>query len=123
MSDLGPDLPGGRGVLDRTDDSVSPALTLRVEDEPTIQTGDVLLIYPDVGRSYRATVRAVEGERLKCSIPPDPKAPHPVGRQTRRFDRDELEAALVNGDLLINPPEQPGPDPRDPGPPFGAGPP
>lgn len=78
-------------------------LTLDVENRPTINEGDTLLVTPDVGRPYRARVLAVEGDRLKVRIPPDPRAPHPTGSRTTHFDREELEAWYVRCDLTLNP--------------------
>lgn len=92
---------GGRDAPER--------LTLDVDDRPTIGAGDVLLVTPDVGAPYRATVREIDADagKVRVQIPPDPRAPHPVGSQRRTFYADDLEAWHAMGELLINPPERP----------------
>lgn len=81
-------------------------LTLDCGDRPTVERGDTLLITPDVGRPYRATVVDVNGQKIRVRISADTHAPHPVGPQYRTFYGDELTEFLVRGDLLINPPER-----------------
>lgn len=87
-------------------------LTLRVDHGPTVETGDELLIFPDVGDAYTATVReiAADAERVRVALPSDGR---PGSGGSRWFDREELEDAVACGDLLINPDEG---DPADPEP-------
>lgn len=93
----------------RDGDDSAERLTLRVEDRPTIERNDELLITPDVGRPYRATVIRIDGHTAVVRIPGDGSAPIPHGSSKRQFDRDELTGFYVRGDLLINPPERPDP--------------
>lgn len=84
-------------------------LTLNVEDRPTIEPGDELLIFPDVGRAYTVEVLAVEpdADRVKVRYPPDASGPRPVPSRTGYLPRDALEAWVINADLLINPDDPP----------------
>lgn len=85
-------------------------LTLQVEDRPTIDEGDVLLVTPDVGTPYRERVIGIVDEaqlRVRLSDP-GKGFPHPVEPRTRALDREELEDWYVIGDLVINPGPRPG---------------
>lgn len=82
------------------------AVVLAVENQPRIQPGDTLLIFPSVGKPYKAHVVETQKEdRIKVRLP---GALYP---STRVFRKDELEEWYAEGDLLINPePENGGVD-------------
>lgn len=72
-------------------------MKLKVENEPEIEEGDKLKIFPSIGKPYTATV-TVEGPAVIRA-----KSATLHGMRSRPYHKEELEEWYVTGDLLINP--------------------